>query len=198
MKCPFCGSTRLGHIIYGLPDYTEELIRRIENEEVYMGGCLIMEGYPEYHCYACGQNVGKRPAFYARRGEKRVIEDYRRIATGIHFSYDGFPEILVEKKDDQIRLVVRPVGLDKQPPCERLMTETEWDELLNLLYTQLYVHEWGGLFVDRNNPDGERWELTITFTEDRKRVHRGIGGFPPYWEELKAAFLPLIREAGIS
>ena len=81
---------------------------------------------------------------------------------------------------------------------ERLMTETEWDELLNLLYTQLYVHEWGGLFVDRNNPDGERWELTITFTEDRKRIHKGFGGFPPYWEELKAAFLPLIREAGIS
>ena len=70
-KCPFCGSTRLGHIIYGLPDYTEELIRRIDNEEVYMGGCLIMEGYPENHCYACGQNVGKRPAFYTRRGEKR-------------------------------------------------------------------------------------------------------------------------------
>ena len=59
---------------------TEELMRRIENEEVYMGGCLIMEGYPQYHCYACGQNVGKRPAFYARRGTKRVIEDYRRIA----------------------------------------------------------------------------------------------------------------------
>ena len=198
MKCPFCGSTRLGHIIYGLPDYTEELIRRIENEEVYMGGCLIMEGYPEYHCYACGQNVGKRPAFYARRGTKRVIEDYRRIATGIHFSYDGFPEILVEKKDDQIRLEVGPAGPDMRHPYERLMTQTEWDRLLDLLYTQLYVHEWGGLFVDRNNPDGERWELTITFTEDRKRIHKGFGGFPPYWEELKAAFLPLIREAGIS
>ena len=185
MKCPFCGSTRLGHIIYGLPDYTEELMRRIENEEVYMGGCLIMEGYPEYHCYACGQNVGKRPAFYARRGTKRVIEDYRRIATGIHFSSDGFPEILMEKKNDQIRLELRPAGPDMQPPCERLMTETEWDELLDLLYTQLYVHEWGGIYVDKNNRDGERWELTITFTENRKRVHIGIGGFPPYWEELK-------------
>ena len=184
-KCPFCGSTRLGHIIYGLPDYTEELIRRIDNEEVYMGGCLIMEGYPEYHCYACGQNVGKRPAFYARRGEKRVIEDYRRIATGIHFSDSCFPEILVEKKDDQIRLEVHPVCPDTQPPFARLMTETEWEELLDQLYTQLYLHEWGGIFVDRNNPDGERWELTITFTEDRKRVHIGIGGFPPYWEELK-------------
>ena len=184
-KCPFCGSTRLGHIIYGLPDYTEELIRRIDNEEVYMGGCLIMEGYPEYHCYACGQNVGKRPAFYTRRGEKRVIEDYRRIATGIHFSDSCFPEILVEKKDDQIRLEVHPVCPDTQPPFARLMTETEWEELLDQLYTQLYLHEWGGIFVDRNNPDGERWELTITFTEDRKRVHIGIGGFPPYWEELK-------------
>ena len=197
-KCPFCGSTRLGHIIYGLPDYTEELIRRIDNEEVYMGGCLIMEGYPEYHCYACGQNVGKRPAFYARRGTKRVIEDYRRIATGIHFSYDGFPEILVEKKDDQIRLGVGSAGPDMRPPYERLMTQTEWDRLLDLLYTQLYVHEWGGLFVDRNTADGERWELTITSTKDRKRIHKGFGGFPPYWEELKAAFLPLIREAGIS
>ena len=166
MKCPFCGSTRLGHIIYGLPDYTEELIRRIENEEVYMGGCLIMEGYPEYHCYACGQNVGKRPAFYARRGTKRVIE---------------------------VRLELRPAGPDMLPPYERLMTQTEWDRLLDLLYTQLYVHEWGGIYVDRDNPDGGRWELTITFTEDRKRVHRGIGGFPPYWEELKAAFLWIFR-----
>ena len=91
----------------------------------------------------------------------------------------------MEKKDDEIRLEVHPVCPDTQPPFARLMTETEWDELLDLLYTQLYVHEWGGIYVDKNNRDGERWELTITFTENRKRVHIGIGGFPPYWEELK-------------
>ena len=104
----------------------------------------------------------------------------------------------MEKKDDQIRLEVGPAGPDTPHPYERLMTQTEWDRLLDLLYTQLYVHEWGGLFVDRKNPDGERWELIITFTEDRKRIHKGFGAFPPYWEELKAAFLPMIREAGIS
>ena len=97
----------------------------------------------------------------------------------------------MEKKDDQIRLEVRPTRPDTQPPYERLMTETEWEGLLDQLYTQLYLHEWGVIFVDRNNPDGERWELTITFTGDRKRVYRGIGGFPPYWEELKETLLPL-------
>ena len=199
MKCPFCGSTHLAPIIFGLPDYTEELVRRVENEEVYLGGCLIMDGYPQYHCFACGQNVGKRPVLRSRRG----LEYYRCIVTGIHFRDDGFPQILMEKKDDHIRLEIRPACTDTEPVCERqpayerLMSETEWDDLLNLLYTELYLHEWGGFFVSRSFPDGERWELTIKFTEDRKRIYRGIGGFQPYWEELKAAFRPFIEEAGI-
>ena len=206
MKCPFCGSTRLAPIIFGLPDYTEELVRRVENEEVYLGGCLIMDGYPQYHCFACRQNVGKRPVLRSRRG----LEYYRCIVTGIHFRDDGFPQIFMDKKDGHIRLEIRPVCTETEPACtetepacerqpvyERLMPETEWGELLDLLYTQLYLHEWGGFFVSRSFPDGERWELTIKFTEDRKRIYRGIGGFPPYWEELKAAFRPFIEEAGI-
>lgn len=195
MKCPHCGNTtRLAPIRFGLPDFTEELARQLENEEVYLGGCLIMDGYPKFHCFACGENVGKRPVLRTRRG----LEDYRLIVTGIHLVEEGSPQILMEKKDGQIRLEIRPASADPQSSYERLMTDEEWEQLLEVLYKQLYLHEWNRIFLTRRFPEGEKWELTIKLTEDREIPYKGFGAYPPYWEELKAVFRPFFQEAGIS
>ena len=54
MKCPKCGSKRVAPILYGMPAYDEELERKINSEEVYLGGCIISGSDPQYHCFGCG------------------------------------------------------------------------------------------------------------------------------------------------
>ena len=198
MKCTLCGSTRIAPIRYGLPDFTEEVVRQMENEEVYFGGCMILPGYPHFHCFACDRNIASRPVLRSKQG----LEDYRKIVTGIRFAAgstpDDFFQLLVGRKDDHIQLEVRPKPGDPRDPFKREMTEGEWEDLLEQLYGRLYLHEWNRVFIRRNDPDGERWELDVRLTRDRADRYMGLGGCPPYWEELQQVFRPFFCEAGIT
>lgn len=63
--CPACGSTKVARMLMGLPGFSEDLERRIENGEVYLGGCVISMGDdghptdPERWCTACGTHWGR-------------------------------------------------------------------------------------------------------------------------------------------
>ena len=45
--CPMCGSERVAPILYGLPANEPD-------EMVHLGGCIISEDNPSWHCKACG------------------------------------------------------------------------------------------------------------------------------------------------
>ena len=50
-RCPNCGSTNTAKIIWGLPDFTEELQKRIDAGELVLGGCIPGRG--DYECNEC-------------------------------------------------------------------------------------------------------------------------------------------------
>ncbi|MCR5794420.1 MAG: hypothetical protein K6G61_03580 [Solobacterium sp.] len=194
MKCTICGSKRTAPISYGLPDYTEEVVQRVRNEEVYFAGCLIIDGYPHYHCFACGRNVATIPV----RRMNGKLADYRLIVSDIRFSYGNDPvQLHIEKKDGTILLEVLPAPGSAQPPFQRDMTETEWDGLLEKLYGQLYIHEWDRVFIRSSVPDGENWKLAIQVRDGKPDIYIGKGVYPPYWEELQVLLRPYFAEAGI-
>ena len=39
-------------IEYGLPE--PEMVKAAENGEIYIGGCLVSDSNPEWHCKNCG------------------------------------------------------------------------------------------------------------------------------------------------
>jgi primosomal protein N' len=45
-KCPDCGSEKIARILYGLPSFSESLRKRIENNEIVLGGCCITGNDP--------------------------------------------------------------------------------------------------------------------------------------------------------
>ncbi len=54
-KCPDCGSIRIARIMYGLPDFSdEELKKAVQEGRVVLGGCIITPDSPEWKCKACG------------------------------------------------------------------------------------------------------------------------------------------------
>jgi hypothetical protein len=50
-KCPKCGSAKTVEIIYGSPK--AETLQRYLKGEVIMGGCVLAERVPNYHCQEC-------------------------------------------------------------------------------------------------------------------------------------------------
>lgn len=59
-RCPECGSAKVASILYGLPDFSDELERELNAEEVELGGCIIMDDDPLWHCVECQHRWGKR------------------------------------------------------------------------------------------------------------------------------------------
>ena len=59
-KCPKCGSKNLVKIVYGIPSY--ELFQEAEVGKVKLGGCVIIEGNPEYFCIDCEHEWNREQA----------------------------------------------------------------------------------------------------------------------------------------
>ena len=198
MKCPLCGSCKTVEIRYGLPDFTEEVVRQIEHEEVYFGGCVISGG-ARYHCFGCGKNFGTSPKLY----KGGSAEDYRKIVTGILYIEKGYPdgyrEIQIRKEEERIWLDVNPGYREPDPFLHREMQPGEWGDLLQYLFCQIYLHEWPDRLTDIDLHAGETedWELDLSLTNGRFRNYCGMSRFTPYNMELREAFIPFFREAGI-
>ncbi|OLT30759.1 hypothetical protein BJF79_38230 [Actinomadura sp. CNU-125] len=54
--CPHCGGGAPIPIVYGLPG--PDLFEEAERGEVALGGCVVWEGRPLWHCSACGHGFG--------------------------------------------------------------------------------------------------------------------------------------------
>ena len=52
LVCPECGSTDIIPIAYGKPG--TELIKAADRGEVVLGGCMVPEDPPNWHCNNCG------------------------------------------------------------------------------------------------------------------------------------------------
>lgn len=197
MKCPKCGSKEVAPILHGMPAWSEDLEQKLNNRELYLGGCCLTGADPDYHCFGCKKDFGTPPILLSKRG----MEDYREIVTSVRFCdggyFDGYPEIRIEKKSTGILLDVRPGFSTPDSFLQRPMAENEWKTLLDHLYGKLYLHEWKKTFLNLDILDGEQWELEIHLTNGRVRNYHGSNAFPPYWSKLKAVFRPFFVEAGI-
>ena len=192
-KCPKCGSTRLAPILYGMPAFDEEMESKLNNEELYLGGCCITGRDPQYHCFACGKDVGTPPILISKRGE----EDFRKIVTSVRFIDGGFfgghDDVTIKKTASGIVADIYPRFRSGLPDSQETLTEKEWDKLLNRLFCKLYIHEWKKNYDDWTVLDGEQWSLELRLSDRRVRKYRGSNAFPAYWNELKNTFKPFLK-----
>lgn len=56
-NCPKCGSGRIADILYGLPAFSEELQKDLDEGRVVLGGCCVSGGEPEWECGDCGAEI---------------------------------------------------------------------------------------------------------------------------------------------
>ena len=204
MKCPRCGSKNIAEILYGLPDYNEELQSEIKEGKLRLGGCCASELDPKYYCNDCKKGFATPPLIKSKDG----FEDLREVVTCIRFSIGGFfggcQSITFEKKKYAILLSVTTKDLAPQTSDGilsgthgRAMTEKEWKKLLNNLFCKLCVHEWKKRYENPGVLDGEGWSLEFKLTGGRQRNYYGSNAYPPLWKELKNVLRPFFKEFGI-
>jgi hypothetical protein len=64
-KCPNCGSRKIAAYLYGMPAYTPDLEKELQQGTIALGGCSIGAEMPEWVCIDC-----KTDLFKAGRLEK--------------------------------------------------------------------------------------------------------------------------------
>ena len=54
--CPACGSQKIATYLYGLPIFSSELQKELDEGKLKLGGCDITEDVPDYSCNDCGKD----------------------------------------------------------------------------------------------------------------------------------------------
>jgi hypothetical protein len=52
-KCSECGAKNTAYILYGLPNFDEQLKQDCDNGLIVLGGCDIIAGNPNFECNEC-------------------------------------------------------------------------------------------------------------------------------------------------
>lgn len=55
-KCPKCGADRARKILWGLP--SDEFLKSEKSKDYYLGGCIVSDNDPIWHCEACDWEWG--------------------------------------------------------------------------------------------------------------------------------------------
>jgi len=58
-KCPKCGSSKIAEILRGMPPFSKDLEQKINSGEIVLGGCVVSDNDPIWHCNTCEHEWGK-------------------------------------------------------------------------------------------------------------------------------------------
>lgn len=59
-RCPNCGHYPVASIMYGKVMYSEDLINKMEEGRIVLGGCCITCDDPMWECTNCGLKIYKK------------------------------------------------------------------------------------------------------------------------------------------
>ena len=199
IKCPHCGSKNTARYIYGMPHFDEEMEQNLDNGKWVLGGCctfsvdvngLDVGIMPRRKCNDCKKDFGTEPILISSNYD--TGEDYRDIVSCIRFSvggyFGGFTSITIRKNDNGAIVNVQKTLETEKIPEDRQITIIKWKTIVNMLYKQMYLHEWKKRFIDPKVLDGTQWSLDVFLTGNRKRTYSGSNEYPPYWSELLKVF----------
>jgi hypothetical protein len=52
-NCPKCGAGHVASILYGLPEFSEELRHELDAKQIVLGGCVVEGDDPQWRCNEC-------------------------------------------------------------------------------------------------------------------------------------------------
>lgn len=176
MKCPKCDSVNVAPIIYGMPVFSDEVVKAVEEKKIILGGCEIINDRlsPDYGCNDCNYkwSLDLLSGKYIKKIRYKVTEN------GPEF-IDMLKRWVYEIYPDGKCVMYTYQGTDN---CyiEKNMNVTSKRSVI-ILYNR-FQKLFGAPLWERNIQevcvcDGCSFNLQITYDDERKRVINGdIGG----------------------
>ena len=53
-ECPKCGGTDIAMILWGLPQMSKDLEKKVKDKKIVFGGCCVSGSDPRLECNDCG------------------------------------------------------------------------------------------------------------------------------------------------
>ena len=212
--CPYCGSKNTAHIMFGLPNFTPALVRRLDEGRLRLGGCVLSFASGDRYCNQC------RKEFYTSSSGKPVRENETEEnrpepepefmkpenieqAESLSFTFSVINRMTVVYQishTPDAAIAVRRQGPYRSPengdPEEGRISETDWYDLIHLLYDEFKFHEWDPEYINDRIPDGIEWEVAVHFPDNLIQQRRGRNVHPSCWSDLVDRILSFFTDAG--
>jgi len=75
--CPKCGSGKVAKILYGWPDCSDEMKKKLKSKVIVLGGCCMSKDSPVYECTVCHKEWGR--LYDESEKERRLFDRLKRI-----------------------------------------------------------------------------------------------------------------------
>lgn len=211
--CPYCGSKNTAHIMFGLPDFTPALVRRLDEGRLRLGGCVPSFALGDRYCNQCGKEfftsssgklVRKNGTEENRPEPKPEFMKPENIerAESLSFTFSVINRMTVVYQishTPDAAIAVRRRGPYLSPENgeteERVISETAWYDLIHLLYDDFKFHEWDPELINDSIPDGIEWEVAVHFPGSKIQLRRGRNTHPSCWSDLVDRILHFFRDA---
>jgi hypothetical protein len=205
VKCPKCGNRNVAEYLWGMPAFTKKLEEELEVGHVVLGGCMITESDPKYHCNNCKNDFGGPPIKINKGGS---LFDYAIETRNINFYvggfFGGYINFAFVKSETgyyyEIKhsLAVDEYNSENNRTGKQELSFEEWSKLINKIYNKIFLLSWSKKYNNSDILDGEQWGLEIQLTGKRQLNYHGSNAYPVYWRELINIFRPYAKNAGVT
>ena len=205
LKCPKCGNRNIAKYLWGMPAFTKQLEEDLEAGRVILGGCMITESDPKFHCNNCKKDFGGPPIKINKNGS---LFDYAIETQNINFYVGGFFGGYVnftfgKSETGYYYEIKRSLAMDEysseiNKTGKQELSFEEWSTLINKIYNKIFLLSWKKKYNNSDILDGEQWGLEIKLTGKRELNYYGSNAYPVYWKELINIFRPYAKNAGIT
>ena len=209
--CPYCGSKNTAHIMYGLPDFSPELVRRLDEGRLRLGGCVLSFASGDRYCNHCGRefftfssgNMAQKNGPEKMRSGPEPGADKPEDpeqAESLTFTFSIIDRMTVEY---QLRHITEAaIGTCLRGPYlapangkteERMISEADWYDLIRQLYDRFKFHEWDPEYVNDRIPKGIEWSVTVQFPNNKIQQRSGRNAHPACWADFSDRILSFFR-----
>lgn len=175
-KCPKCGSKNSVKIVYGMPSY--ELFQEAEAGKVKLGGCVIIEGNPEYFCKDCEYEWNREQAIDEAYSKIKII----KASVGGYFG--GYYDVIIDLTNLETTWNFGEGGTEKTSK-KSIHSSTAKDFIEQLKMIKLL--NWKAKYIEPYVYDGTQWSVEI-ITDGRTIRKYGDNKFPEEWELFQRKF----------
>ncbi len=180
-KCPNCGSLDTRKYLYGYPP------ANFNDKEFILGGDVLFESNPLYHCNNCGTDFGLRVGNVP--GSNLLSQHTLENFTFTEYSPVGGTtriSVFMERGERKVEIegTLDEDG-DPNASAEYIVTTEIWEDLKERLINEVFILSWPADVIEQSSAEPYIWSIFMGFKNGKQIQLAGKEAHPPYYNELR-------------